>query len=73
MKFGDLIEYINLDGDRVYGVVCKDVHEVPPDEGSISLRKSHDAVEVAWTDDNSVTTEYVEDILDPGHTGLTLL
>jgi hypothetical protein len=73
MKFGDLIEYINLDGDRIHGIVCKDVHEAPPDEGSISLRKSHDAVEVVWTDDSSVTTEYVEDILDPGHTGLALL
>ena len=73
MKVGDLIEYINLDGDRIYGVVCKDVHEAPPDEGDISLRKSHNAVEVAWTDDNSVTTEYVEDILDPEYTGIILI
>jgi len=73
MKFGDLIEYINLDGNRVYGIVCKDVHEAPPAEGDISLRKSHNAVEVVWTDDNSVTTEYVEDIFDPEYTGLVLL
>ncbi len=73
MKIGDLIEYINLDGDAVYGVVCKGVHESPPGMPSTSLRESYDAVEVVWTDDNSVTTEYVEDVLDPEYTGMTLL
>ena len=71
MKVGDLIEYINLDGDRIYGVVCKDIHKHTI--GTTLGRQSLDAVEVAWTDDNSVTTEYVEDILDPGYTGLILL
>ena len=71
MKVGDLIEYINLDGDPIYGVVCKDVHK-SNDAGS-TIRENYDAVEVAWTDDSSVTTEYVEDILDPGYTGLVLL
>ena len=73
MKVGDLIEYINLDGDPIYGVVCKGVHENLPDGGEWSIRESYDAVEVVWTDDNSVTTEYVEDILDPQYTGLALL
>ncbi len=71
MKTGDLIEYINLDGDRIYGVICKEVHKHVPFERSI--RENYDAVEVVWTDDNSVTTEYVEDILDPQYTGLVLL
>ena len=71
MKIGDLIEYINLDGDPVYGVVCKDVHKSK--DASSPSRENYDAVKVVWTDDNSVTTEYVEDILDPGYTGLVLL
>ena len=71
MKIGDLIEYINLDGDRVHGVVCKDVHKHTV--GTTLGRQNFDAVEVVWMDDNSITTEFVEDILDPGYTGLVLL
>ena len=68
MKVGDLIEYINLDGERVYGVVCKGVHK-HSFEQSLGIR---DAVEVAWTDDASTTTEVLEDILDPEVPGLEL-
>jgi hypothetical protein len=71
MKIGDLIEYINLDGDPIYGVICKDVHKSK--DAGMPSRENYDAVKVVWTDDNSVTTEYVEDILDPGYTGLVLL
>jgi len=69
MKVGDLIEYINLDGERVYGVVCKGVHK-HSFEQSLGIR---DAVEVAWTDDASTTTEVLEDILDPEVPGLELV
>jgi hypothetical protein len=69
MKVGDLIEYINLDGKRVYGVVCKGTHK-HSFEQSLGIR---DAVEVAWTDDASTTTELVEHLLDPEHDGLVLL
>jgi|TARA_R110000824_G_scaffold49483_21_gene138889 hypothetical protein len=69
MKVGDLIEYTNLDGKPVYGVVCKGVHK-HSFEQSLGIR---DAVEVAWTDDASTTTELVEHLLDPEHDGLVLL
>ena len=69
MKVGDLIEYINLDGERVYGVVCKGVHK-HSFEQSLGIR---DAVEVAWTDDASVTTELVDDILNPEYEGIVLV
>ena len=71
MKTGDLIEYINLDGDAVYGVVCKDIHKHTI--GTTLGRQNLDAVEVVWMDDNSTTIEFVEDILDPQYTGLVLL
>ena len=32
-----------------------------------------DAVQVEWMDDGTVTTEIVEDILNPDYTGLVLL
>ena len=68
MKVGDLIEYINLDGDVVYGVVCRDTYR--HQFGRLGIQ---DAVQVAWTDDASITTEVLEDILDPEVPGLELL
>ena len=64
MKKGDLIEYINMDGDPVYGVVCKGIHKHVFEQGL----GTKSAVKVAWTDDLSVTTEVVKDILDPDTT-----
>jgi len=69
MKVGDLIEYISLDGKPVYGVVCKGTHKHSFEQGL----GTRDAVEVAWTDDASTTTELVEQLLDPEHDGLVLL
>lgn len=56
-----------MDGELVYGVVCKGIHKHSFDQG---LR---DAVKVAWTDDNSITTEILEDILDPENKGMNVL
>jgi len=69
MKIGDLIRYRNMDGELVYGVVCKGTHKHTFDRGYAR----RDAIKVAWTDDISVTTELVEHILDPEHDGLDLL
>jgi hypothetical protein len=69
MKVGDLIEYINLEGKRVYGVVCKGVHK-HSFEQSLGTR---DAVKVAWTDDASTTIEVLDHILDPEVPGLELV
>lgn len=69
MKVGDLIGYGNMDGDLVYGVVCKGIHKHSFEEGL----GARDAVKVAWTDDNSITTEILEDILDPENKGMNVL
>ena len=71
MKIGDLIEYINIDGAVIYGVVCKTGHE--HSVGTTAGRHSAAAVDVVWTDDKSITTEFVDDILDPDYVGMALL
>ncbi len=70
MKVGDTIEYVNLDGDAIYGIICKGVHRHSFDTSNNLVR---DAVKVAWMDDGAVTTEMARDILDPEYTGLVLL
>tara|TARA_B100000029_G_scaffold245352_1_gene242474 strand:+ start:462 stop:686 length:225 start_codon:yes stop_codon:yes gene_type:complete len=71
MEIGDTIEYTNLDGDVIYGIVCEGLHKYTFD--TTGPRKYHDAVKVAWMDDASVTTELVDDILNPEYDGIVLV
>ena len=71
MKIGDTIEYTNLDGDVTYGIVCEGLHKHTFD--TTAGAKYHDAVKVAWMDDASVTTELVDDILNPEYEGIVLV
>ena len=66
---GETIEYINMEGDVIYGLVCEGVHKHAFDTSKNMIR---DAIKVVWMDDGSITTEILEDVLDP-ETSLTLL
>ena len=55
MKIGSLIQYIDLDGAILYGIVVEEI-------GYFDEYES-DAVRVAWIDDGSTTIESVRTIM----------
>ena len=66
---GETIEYTNMEGNVTYGLVCEGVHKHSFDTSKNMVRE---AIKVVWMDDGSITTEILEDVLDPD-TALRLL
>jgi|TARA_R110000796_G_scaffold78948_1_gene175845 hypothetical protein len=64
MCVGDLVKYLNMDGELVYGIIRSDVfiHSCETDK--------YEAIRVLWTDDGTETNERLDTLLDPVEEGI---